>query len=154
VVRPRAYDDNTTSSTSPSRRCRFFTITGSKLPSRSRGTSSSTCPAAWVSTVLALVPLRTLPATGLPCFSCPRCSVISSFSAVSSTTLFRCLSSPSGPVNDNPCSFASRTNSLAAISSTDQSGFFLAVIPLSVVVITAAPLLLNTQLSASGRKHR
>ena len=37
-------------------------------------------------------------------FSCPRCSVISSFSAVSNTFLVNCLSSPSGPVRDKPCS--------------------------------------------------
>jgi hypothetical protein len=48
-----------------------------------------------------------------------------------------CLSSPSGPVRDRPCSFASRTSSLAATSSAKGPGFFLAVMSLSVVVITA-----------------
>ena len=61
VVNPFAYNDSTTRSTSLSRRCRLPTITGAKVPSRSRGTSISTCPAASVSTVLARVPLRELP---------------------------------------------------------------------------------------------
>ena len=61
VVSPLAYSDNTTASTSDNRRCRFATITGSKLPSRSRGTSMSTSPAASVSTVLDRFPLRELP---------------------------------------------------------------------------------------------
>ncbi|MDA4104239.1 hypothetical protein MMON44395_22070 [Mycolicibacterium monacense DSM 44395] len=61
VVSPRAYSDNTTSSTSVRRRWRFWTIWGSKLPARSRGTSISICPPASVSTVLARVPLRELP---------------------------------------------------------------------------------------------
>ena len=52
VVRPFAYNDSTTASTSVSRRCRFVTITGSNVPSRSRGTSISTWPALSVSTVL------------------------------------------------------------------------------------------------------
>lgn len=46
---------------SVSRRCRFLTITGSKVPDRSLGTEIVTSPAASVSTVLARVPLRTLP---------------------------------------------------------------------------------------------
>jgi len=110
---------------------------------------------ACVSTVLGLVPLRTLAesrALGARFFSCPRCSVISSFSAVSSTDLVNCLSSPSGPVRDNPCSLAKRTSSRAAISSAEGSGFFFAVISFSVVIITApSPL---TLVSALGRKHR
>jgi len=35
----------------------------------------------------------------------PRCSAISSISDVSSTDLVNCLSNPSGPVRDNPCSW-------------------------------------------------
>jgi len=46
--------------TGVSRLCRFFTITGSKVPSRSRGSSISTGPLAAVSTVLGRVPLRML----------------------------------------------------------------------------------------------
>ena len=61
VVNPRAYSDNTTASTSLSRRCRFFTITGSNVPSRSRGISTCTGPALSVNTVLVRVPLRELP---------------------------------------------------------------------------------------------
>ena len=60
-------------------------------------------PLAPVSTDLGLVPLRTLVDSrpgGTRFFSCPRCSVISSFNAVSSTLLVNCLSSPSGPVRD------------------------------------------------------
>ena len=61
VVNPLAYNDKTTVSTSDSRRCRFLTITGSKVPSRSRGTTTSTGPALSVSTVLVRRPLRELP---------------------------------------------------------------------------------------------
>ena len=60
VVNPLAYNDKTISSTPVNRRCRFLTITGSKVPSRSRGTSIATCPVASVNTVLGRVPLRTL----------------------------------------------------------------------------------------------
>jgi hypothetical protein len=59
VVRPRAVSDNTIWSTPSSRRCRFLTITGSKVPSRSRGTSTSTGPTS-VTTVLERFPLRSL----------------------------------------------------------------------------------------------
>ena len=61
VVKPRAYSEIATASTSESRRWRFATITGSNVPARSRGTSMLTAPAASVTTVLALVPLRTFP---------------------------------------------------------------------------------------------
>jgi len=50
VVSPLAVSDRTISSIESSRRCRLFTIFGSKLPSRSRGTSISTAPSS-VSTV-------------------------------------------------------------------------------------------------------
>ena len=71
VVRPLAYSDRTISSTPVSRRCRFLTICGSKVPSRSRGTSISTWPVLSVSTVFGRVPLRTLPdpVGRRPCFS-------------------------------------------------------------------------------------
>ena len=42
------------------------------------------------------VPFRTFPATGWPFFSWPRYSVSSWFSAISSTVLVSCFSSPSG----------------------------------------------------------
>jgi hypothetical protein len=50
-------------------------------------------------------------------FSWPRCSVSSWSRAVSITTLVSCLSSPSGPVRDRPCSRARRTSSSAATCS-------------------------------------
>ena len=49
--------------------------------------------------------------------------------------LVRFLSSPSGPVSDRPCSWASRTSSTAACYSADGSAFFFATS--SSVVITA-----------------
>jgi len=42
--RPLADNDEMIGSTPDSRRCRFRTIAGSKVPSRSRGTSTSTGP--------------------------------------------------------------------------------------------------------------
>ncbi len=60
VVRPFAARETTVSSTPPRRFCRLATIFGSKLASRSRGTSISTEPTS-VSTVLEQVPLRELP---------------------------------------------------------------------------------------------
>ena len=69
VVKPRAYSESTTASTSFRRRWRFLTITGSNVPSRSRGTSISTWPALSVSTVLVRVPLREL-ARLRPCTAC------------------------------------------------------------------------------------
>src|SRR4051794_23764186 len=77
--------------------------------------------------------------SGARCFSCPRCSVISSFSAVSKTDLVNCLSSPSGPVRDRPCSRACRTSSLAAVSSAEGSGFFFGTTS-SVVIRAPSPL--------------
>jgi hypothetical protein len=53
--------DTTISSTPVSRRCRFFTICGSNVPARSRGTSIPTGPVLPVSTVFGLVPFRTFP---------------------------------------------------------------------------------------------
>lgn len=60
MANPLACNDNTISSTFPSRRYRFFTITGSNVPSRSRGTVTSTGPTSSDTTVLVRVPLRTL----------------------------------------------------------------------------------------------
>jgi hypothetical protein len=61
VVSPFAYSESTTASTSESRRCRLATITGEKVPSRSRGTSTRNSPAFSVNTVLVRFPLRELP---------------------------------------------------------------------------------------------
>ena len=61
LVSPRLDRLSTTVSISDSRRCRLPTITGANVPSRSRGTSISTAPAASVSTVLDRLPLRELP---------------------------------------------------------------------------------------------
>ncbi len=58
VVGPLANRLIATASTSDRRRCRFLTITGSKVPARSRGTGIVTSPAASVSTVFGRVPLR------------------------------------------------------------------------------------------------
>jgi hypothetical protein len=55
VVSPLAYRLSTTSSTSDSRRWRFFTITGLKVLSRSRGTSMRTSPQASVSTTVLII---------------------------------------------------------------------------------------------------
>ncbi|TDO56622.1 hypothetical protein EV651_1129 [Kribbella sp. VKM Ac-2571] len=60
VVSPLADNKITISSTPDNRFCRFATIRGSKLASRSRGTSISTSPTS-VSTVLDRTPLREFP---------------------------------------------------------------------------------------------
>jgi hypothetical protein len=89
------------------RRCRFFTITGSKVLLVSRGTAISTGPIS-VNTVFDLLPLREFPLprpTG-SCLSYPKCSAISASNAVSSTFLVSWLSSPLGPTSSTPCSFA------------------------------------------------
>ena len=154
MVSPRADSERTTSSTSPSRRCRFLTITGSNVPSRSRGTSISTGPVAAVSTVFERDPLRMLAEprpTSARFFSCPRCSVISSLNAVSSTFLVNCLSSPSGPVSDKPRSLASFKNSRAASASAE--GLFVLALTSPSVESISVPLPLDTP-SESGRKHR
>ena len=57
VVNPFAYSDSTWSSNPDSRLACFGTITGSKLPSRSRGASIVTGPTS-VCSVFELVPLR------------------------------------------------------------------------------------------------
>jgi hypothetical protein len=100
-------------------------------------------------------PVRDLPVplvTG-PLFSWPRRSVISWFSAVSSTVLVSCFSSPPGPVSDRPCSFARATSSSASFSSAVGSRFVLFVTSSSVAFITA-PLPPNLRFSDQGRKHR
>jgi hypothetical protein len=141
------------SSTPPGRRCRFFTICGSNVPSRSRGTSTWTCPVPSVSTFFGRDPLRTLPPS-LPAgafFSWPGCPVSSWSRAVSITTLVSCFSSPPGPVRDKPCSRARRTSSSAATCSADGSGFF--SVTISSAPLITAPFLLNTTLSDQYRKH-
>ena len=60
VVRPLAVNEMTIESTPSKRRWRLRTVCGSKLLSRSRGTSISTGPIS-VSTVFDRVPLRELP---------------------------------------------------------------------------------------------
>lgn len=107
-------------------------------------------PLAPLSTDSGPVPFRTLVDSrpgGTRFFACPRCTVVPSFSAVSSTLLVTCLPVPSGPVRDRPCSLARRTSSLAATSSAEGPGCFVAM-SFSVVSITApSPL---TPVSASG----
>jgi hypothetical protein len=61
VVKPLADSDSTTASRSDRRRARFGTMTGSNVPSRSRGTPISTAPALSVTIVLVRFPLRELP---------------------------------------------------------------------------------------------
>lgn len=70
------------------------------------------------------------------------------FRAVSITTPVSCLSSPSGPVRDKPCSRAGRTSSSAACSAVGSGFLFVTV--LSVSLITA-PFLLNIRLSGQCR---
>jgi hypothetical protein len=78
-----------------------------------------TSPALSEITVLARTPLREFspsrPAGS--CFSYPRCSVISSSSAVSSTVFVNSFNSPSGPVMSNPRSLADFTISRIAARS-------------------------------------
>ena len=124
VVRPLAYNDNTTSFTSPRRRCRLLTICGVNVPSRSRGTSISISPTASEITVFGRVPFRTFVAVrsgSASCFACPRCSVISAFNAASSTFLVNSFNKPSGPVRDKPFSLAASTMATAAACSGDSS---------------------------------
>jgi hypothetical protein len=124
VVSPRLARLITTVSTSDRRRCRLPTMTGSNVPSRSLGTSISTAPAASVSTVLDRLPLRELPRLR-PCtafLSYPRCSLISSSSAVSITSFVSDFNSPPGPVRSTPASRAWRTSSRASSSPSSGSG--------------------------------
>ena len=60
VVMPRAYIDRILSSNPSKRVWRFFTICGSKLPLRSRGTSIVTSPFFPLS-VFSVLPLRAFP---------------------------------------------------------------------------------------------
>jgi hypothetical protein len=60
VVRPRAYRPTTLALNRSRRVAPLGTITGSKLPLRSRGTSKSTAPIS-VSTRFGVAPLRLLP---------------------------------------------------------------------------------------------
>ena len=115
-------------------------MTGSNEPSRSRGTSILTGPTESVTTVLAVVPLRAFPALPsfvLSCLARPRCSVISSSRAVSSTVLVNCLSNPSGPVRSRPFSLAMRTNTSAASCSALR--VFAATLPSIVDMSSIVP---------------
>jgi hypothetical protein len=64
-----------------------------------------------------------------------------------------CLSSPSGPVKDTPCSRARATRSAASFSSGVGSFLILFVTSSSVAVITA-PFPPNHRFGDQGRKHR
>src|SRR5919205_583715 len=158
--RPFAYNDNTTSSTSPRRRCRFFTMVGLNVPSRSRGTAISTSPTASESTVFGRQPLRIFADSrsgSAPCFSYPRCSVISSFNAVSSTLFMNSFNNPPGPVRARPCSRAWATIAAAATCSGDDCHptFLIFVQELTASdVITHSAHPTGPQPGVSGRKHR
>jgi hypothetical protein len=160
VVSPFAYSDSTISSTSVSRRCRFFTICGSNVPSRSRGTSMSTSPAASEITVFDRDPLRMFvdsrPGSAW-CFGCPRCSVSSSLSAVSSTLLVNSFNSPFGPVSSSPRPLASATIAAAAACSGDSCRLdslsrLRGLTGSDVITHSAHPA--GPQPGVSGRKHR
>lgn len=62
-------------------------------------------------------------------------TVISSANADSITDLVNCFVSPSGPVNDKPCSLARRTSSVAACCSGDISAGLRLATSSSVAVI-------------------
>src|SRR5436305_2263068 len=160
VVRPFAYNDNTTSSTSPKRRCRFFTIAGLNVPSRSRGTAISTSPTASEITVFGREPLRIFAdsrSRPAPFFSYPRCSVISSFNAVSNTLFVNSFNNPPGPVRARRCSRAWATIAAAATCSGDdcRPTFLIFVHELTASdVITHSAHPTGPQPGVSGRKHR
>jgi hypothetical protein len=82
----------------------------------------------------------------------PRCSVISSATAVSITAFVSCLSSPSGPVSDKPCSRAIRTNSRAACCSADSG--LLAFRHVIQCCGHHGNLSADLPVSVSGQKHR
>jgi hypothetical protein len=102
-----------------------------------------TSPAASVSTVFALVPLRMLsaPSAGAWCLACPRWSVSSSSSALSSTVAVIDFNSPSGPVMSSPRPRAARTNSCTAARSAaltlEERSFFGSLIELMLGIVSA-----------------
>lgn len=120
-------------------------------------------PAASEMTVLGRAPLRTF-ADGRPgsarFFSYPRCSVISSFRAVSSTFLVKSFSSPSGPVSSRPRARASATIAAAAACSGDSCrpssssllSLWCGFTASDVITHSAHPA--GSQPGVSGRKHR
>ncbi len=120
-----------------------------------------TSPTASEITVLERAPLRTFtdsrpgPAW---CFSYPRCSVISSFSAVSSTFFVNSFSSPPGPVSSRPRCRASATIAAAAACSGDSCrpssllSLLCAFTASDVITHSAHPA--GPQPGVSGRKHR
>ena len=73
VVIPFAYNEITLADRPSNRRCPFGTVTGSKLPLRSRGTRTSTWPISVV-TVFGYDPLREFPEPrpSTACASYPR----------------------------------------------------------------------------------
>jgi hypothetical protein len=70
---------------------------------------------------------------GASSISGPRCSVIFSFDAVSSTFLVNCLSSSSAPVKTTPAHGPGAPAPWRPVSSADGSGFFLPVTASGVV---------------------
>src|SRR5262249_38218535 len=90
-------------------------------------------------------------------FSYPRCSAISSVSAVSSTFLVNSLSSPPGPVSSRPRCRASATIAAAAARSGDSRRSSL--LPL-LCAFTASDVITHSahpagpQPGVPGRKHR
>jgi hypothetical protein len=100
----------------------------------------------------ARVPFRTFPATCWPFFSWPRYSLSSWFSAISSTVLVSCFSSPSA--GQRQALLPGPPHQLLRrllLGRQLRPGFF--VTSSSVTFITA-PLPLNTRLSDQCRKHR
>jgi len=149
VVNPLAYNEIAIASTSLRRRCLFLTMTGANVPARSRGTSMVTSPAASVRTVLGRVPLRMFPAPpdGARCFSCPRCSVISSSRAASRTVAVIVFNSPSGPVRSSPRERAALTSSRTASRST-WPGFRLFVASLGIELMPVSVSVIGDQPSS------
>lgn len=102
-----------------------------------------TSPAASVSTVFERVPLRMLPAppAGAWCFACPRWSVSSSSSALSSTVAVIDFNNPSGPVMSSPRPRAARTSSCTAARSAAltlaERSFFGSFIELMLGIVSA-----------------
>src|SRR5215213_1786724 len=121
-------------------------------PARSRGTSISTCPVASVRTVFGGVPLRILVesrSSEVRCFSRPRCSVIYSFNAVSSTDRVNCLRGPSGP-GEGQTSRASRTSSSCALLGRGIRFLLFEVTSVNVVITPPSPLIFSQRVGAGN----
>src|SRR4029450_13070756 len=96
------------------RRSPLRTVTGSKVPLRSRGTRKATLPISVV-TVLGCEPLRLLrdPRPSTACGSEPARPVISTSSPVWRTWRTRAVNNPSSPVSSTPSERARSTSSAA-----------------------------------------